>query len=90
MSAVRYAYSKLSIYTTKPKYYSGPTEHSKLIVTPSCTVVSPIIGTRRGAVIIATSTNYQDASLYDVGGNNVLECGQASCKTSLGLAIMYL
>ncbi|MGB6533120.1 MAG: hypothetical protein WBF33_33935, partial [Candidatus Nitrosopolaris sp.] len=52
---------------------------SNLIVAPSCTVsCPPIIGTLRGAVIIATATF--DASLYGVGGNNVLQCGQGSCK----------
>jgi hemolysin type calcium-binding protein len=57
---------------------------SNLIVTPSCTIqCPPIIGTQRGAVIIATST--VDASIYGVGGNNVLQCGQGSCKAVAGL-----
>jgi hypothetical protein len=56
---------------------------SNLIVTPSCVVACPpIIGTQRGAVIIATSTF--DASIYGVGGNNVLQCGQGSCKAVAG------
>jgi hypothetical protein len=56
---------------------------SNLIVTPSCVVACPpIIGTQRGAVIIATST--VDASIYGVGGNNVLQCGQGSCKAVAG------
>jgi hypothetical protein len=56
---------------------------SNLIVGPSCVVnCPPIIGTLRGAVIIATATF--DASLYGVGGNNVLQCGQGSCKAVAG------
>jgi hypothetical protein len=56
---------------------------SNLIVTPSCVVACPpIIGTQRGAVIIATSTF--DASIYGIGGNNVLQCGQGSCKAVAG------
>jgi hypothetical protein len=56
---------------------------SNLIVTPSCTVACPpIIGTQRGAVIVATNTF--DASLYGVGGNNVLQCGQGACKAVAG------
>ncbi|MGA9151250.1 MAG: hypothetical protein WBZ36_11780 [Candidatus Nitrosopolaris sp.] len=56
---------------------------SNLIVTPSCTAACPtIIGTQRGAVIVATATF--DASLYGVGGNNVLQCGQGSCKAVAG------
>ena len=56
---------------------------SNLIVTPSCTAsCPPIIGTLRGAVIIATATF--DASIYGVGGNNVLQCGQGSCKAVAG------
>jgi hypothetical protein len=56
---------------------------SNLIVTPSCTVnCPPFIGTQRGAAIIATSTF--DASLYGVGGNNILQCGQGACKAVAG------
>ncbi len=56
---------------------------SNLIVAPSCVVsCPPIIGTLRGAVIIATATF--DASIYGVGGNNVLQCGQGSCKAVAG------
>ncbi|MGC2571062.1 MAG: calcium-binding protein [Candidatus Nitrosopolaris sp.] len=56
---------------------------SNLIVTPSCTVqCPPIIGTQRGAAIIATST--VDASIYGAGGNNVLQCGQGACKAVAG------
>jgi hypothetical protein len=54
-----------------------------LIVTPSCTIdCPPIVGTQRGAVIIATATT--DASVYGVGGNNVLQCGAGSCKAVAG------
>ena len=56
---------------------------SNLIVTPSCIIsCPPFIGTQRGAVIIATSTF--DASLYGVGGNNILQCGQGACKAVAG------
>jgi len=56
---------------------------SNLIVSPSCSVnCPPIIGTQRGAVIVATSTI--DASLYGIGGNNVIQCGQGACKGVAG------
>ena len=55
---------------------------SNLIVAPSCIVSCPPIIGLRGAVIIATST--VDASIYGVGGNNVLQCGQGSCKAVSG------
>ena len=56
---------------------------SNLIVSPSCSVnCPPIIGTQRGAVIVATSTI--DASLYGIGGNNVIQCGQGACKAVAG------
>jgi hypothetical protein len=56
---------------------------SNLIVTPSCVVACPpIFGTQRGAVIIATATF--DASIYGVGRNNVLQCGEGSCKAVAG------
>jgi hypothetical protein len=42
----------------------------------------PIIGTLPGSVIIGTATF--DATLYGVGGNNVLQCGEGSCKAVAG------
>jgi Ca2+-binding RTX toxin-like protein len=66
-----------------PNVISGLNVPNNLIVTPSCIVsCPPIIGTLRGAVIVATNTF--DASLYGVGGNNVLQCGQGACKAVAG------
>jgi hypothetical protein len=66
-----------------PNVIPGLNVPSNLIVAPSCAVACPpIIGTLRGAVIIATST--VDASIYGVGGNNVLQCGQGACKAVAG------
>jgi hypothetical protein len=66
-----------------PNVIPGLNVPSNLIVGPSCSVACPpIIGTLRGAVIIATST--VDASIYGLGGNNVLQCGLGSCKAVAG------
>ncbi|HYA82922.1 MAG TPA: hypothetical protein VEH06_05660, partial [Candidatus Bathyarchaeia archaeon] len=63
--------------------YPGLNIPSNLIVGPSCNVnCPPIIGTLPGSVTVATATF--DASLYGVGGNNVLQCGQGSCKAVAG------
>jgi hypothetical protein len=56
---------------------------NNLVVGPSCTVgCPPIISTLPGSVIVATATF--DASLYGVGGNNILQCGEGSCKAVAG------
>jgi hypothetical protein len=66
-----------------PNVIPGLNIPSNLIVGPSCVVACPpIIGTLRGAVIIATSTF--DASIYGVGGNNILQCGEGACKAVAG------
>jgi hypothetical protein len=63
--------------------YPGLNIPSNLVVGPSCTSnCPPIIGTLPGSVIVATAT--YDASLYGVGGNNVLQCGEGSCKAVAG------
>jgi hypothetical protein len=62
--------------------YPGLNIPNNLVVGPSCTAnCPPIIGTVPGSVIVATGT--VDASLYGVG-NNVLQCGQGSCKAVAG------
>jgi len=54
-----------------------------LVVGPSCTAsCPPIIGTLPGSVIIGTATF--DATMYGVGGNNILQCGQGACKAVAG------
>ena len=56
---------------------------SNLVVGPSCSVnCPPIIGTLPGSVIIATST--VDDSIYGLGGNNILQCGEGACKAVAG------
>jgi hypothetical protein len=56
---------------------------NNLVVGPSCNVgCPPIISTLPGSVIVATATF--DASLYGVGGNNILQCGEGSCKAVAG------
>jgi hypothetical protein len=59
---------------------------NNLVVGPHCipavTGCPPIIGTLPGSVIIGTATF--DATLYGVGGNNVLQCGEGSCKAVAG------
>ena len=54
-----------------------------LIVAPDCTQqCPPLIGTQGDDTIIATSTT--DASIYGLGGNDFLQCGQGTCKTFAG------
>ena len=63
--------------------YPGLNIPSNLVVGPACSFsCPPIIGTLPGSVIVATTTS--DASLYGVGGNNVLQCGQGACKAVAG------
>jgi Ca2+-binding RTX toxin-like protein len=54
-----------------------------LIVAPDCTQqCPPIIGTQGDDTIIATSTT--DASIYGLGGNDFIQCGQGTCKAFAG------
>jgi hypothetical protein len=54
-----------------------------LIVAPDCTQqCPPLIGTQGDDTIIATSTT--DASIYGLGGNDFIQCGQGTCKTFAG------
>ena len=63
--------------------YPGLNIPNNLVVGPACNVnCPPIIGTLPGSVIVATSTS--DASLYGVGGNNILQCGEGACKAVAG------
>src|SRR5215469_6463339 len=63
--------------------YPGLNIPNNLVVGPHCNVsCPPIISTLPGSVIVATSTF--DASLYGVGGNNILQCGEGACKAVAG------
>src|SRR5215831_17270732 len=63
--------------------YPGLNIPNNLVVGPACNVnCPPLIGTLPGSVIVATSTF--DASLYGVGGNNILQCGEGACKAVAG------
>ena len=63
--------------------YPGLNIPNNLVVGPACNVnCPPLIGTLPGSVIVATSTF--DASLYGVGGNNILQCGPGACKAVAG------
>jgi Ca2+-binding RTX toxin-like protein len=54
-----------------------------LIVGPDCTQqCPPLIGTQGDDTIIATSTS--DASIYGLGGNDFIQCGQGTCKAFAG------
>jgi Ca2+-binding RTX toxin-like protein len=54
-----------------------------LIVGPDCNQQCPvIIGTQKDDTIIATSTN--DATIYGLGGNDYIQCGQGTCKAFAG------
>jgi Ca2+-binding RTX toxin-like protein len=54
-----------------------------LIVGPDCNQqCSPIIGTQKDDIIIATSTS--DASIYALGGNDFIQCGPHACKAFAG------
>ena len=54
-----------------------------LIVGPDCNQQCPvIIGTQKDDTIIATSTT--DASIYGLGGNDFIQCGQGTCKAFAG------
>ena len=56
---------------------------SNLVMAPQCSFsCPPIIGTLPGSIVIATGTT--DASIYGLGGNNVLQCGQGACKAVAG------
>ena len=63
--------------------YPGLNIPNNLVVGPACNVnCPPIISTLPGSVIVATSTFA--ASLYGVGGNNILQCGEGACKAVAG------
>jgi Ca2+-binding RTX toxin-like protein len=54
-----------------------------LIVGPDCTqMCPPIIGTQKDDIIIATAVT--DATIYSLGGNDVLQCGPGACKAFAG------
>jgi hypothetical protein len=50
-----------------------------LIVGPECSQqCSPIIGTQKDDIIIATAVT--DATIYGLGGNDIIQCGLGNCK----------
>ncbi|HET7148500.1 MAG TPA: calcium-binding protein, partial [Candidatus Nitrosopolaris sp.] len=50
-----------------------------LIVGPSCNqMCPPLIGTQKDDIIVGTAVT--DASIYGLGGNDVLQCGAGACK----------
>jgi Ca2+-binding RTX toxin-like protein len=62
---------------------SGLNVPKNLIVGPDCTVqCPPLIGTQKDDIIIATSVS--DATIYGLGGNDFIQCGQSSCKAFAG------
>jgi Ca2+-binding RTX toxin-like protein len=54
-----------------------------LIVGPECNQeCPPLIGTQKDDIILATSVT--DATIYGLGGNDVLQCGPGACKAFTG------
>jgi Ca2+-binding RTX toxin-like protein len=54
-----------------------------LIVGPQCNQQCPaLIGTQKDDIIIGTAVS--DATIYGLGGNDVIQCGQGACKAFAG------
>ena len=65
-------------------------ELPKNLIVPSCpastvsagTGCPPVVGTMGPDLIIATAV--QDATIYGVGGNDIIQCGPGNCKVYAG------
>jgi hypothetical protein len=56
---------------------------NNLVMAPSCSFsCPPVIGTLPGSIVVATGT--VDASIFGLGGNNILQCGEGACKAVAG------